>query len=539
MPFVKITLQENTESITRPIVMDIVNQVKSIVKIPDSVQIIFPGDTGKMQQQGSAIDNTSRQTQLQSQRYVYIEVEELDDPQYGMSTAVNFPEYNPVFNDPKNFVQIGPLYSTSNVTIRFKYQAPSRTELKRWVDDIRMRISGMRDVNLHKIDYHFLMPDQYMLLLQAVYANLQQLSPTNQTFAQYVASNISTRAKLITDLVGQDIRLSIAETQMRIIGRYDFDAFPDKPEREEDNAVWTGSFSYKFTYERPTMMTARYPIMVANSLLPQEYIAFWNTNYNDLNVNRAYSYSIGSLSQFEVQNEPARYIDFNYEYRLPYYDDFNPQTTPTSAVGIFNALCEVDPADQQSLLNLNQLGDIILDEDILSFIVSSEYPFITNLYQSIFYLSFYTNYTLQSSGNLTCDAALNIKATAPLNLNNFHHVRLTIITDLSLVNVAFYQRLRYYPKALVKIVTAVNEGLRNNPVLQSIAELPYVNDADFSVLFANLLGLRNVGKNNLANYNPIDPFGSIRGPALELYRNNATRFNTVMRSNIIAKRHTN
>jgi len=560
MPYVTMTLQETVESVSRPILFDMIAQIKSITKVDSTAKIIFPGDTGKMQQQGSSIDNKDRQTELSTGRYVYVEVEEDYDPQYMATTAITFPEQNPIFYDPDTHVTINPLYATTRVTLHFKYQAPSRTEVLRWRDDIRMRLSGMRDIHLHQISYHFLMPDQYMLLLRAVYNNKQRILNSNQTFQEYVASNITSRAKLISDMVGQDVRLSIAETQTRIVGMYGFDSMPEKPTRDSDTAVWTGEFTYEFTYEKPNMMAARYPVIVYNELLPKEFIGFWNKEYDLDNVRKSYSYSIGSLSNFESEKQPGKYINFKAETRLPDFDDFNPQTVPTSSVGIVTALCQVDETDYVSLMNLNDLGSVVIDSDILNFIQQSELPFITNLYQSIFSLDFYTNYTLMSTGQLVCLPDLTVQSVNKLSLTNFYHVRFSIITDLSLINYAFFQRLQNFPKALYKIIVAINESLNNNPYLQSISELPQVSAADFNLIFSKMLGLRNVGVTNPNAYTRLpasiteqtgqsviysgnsgsglinDPFATIRGQSLENYRNLSIRMNTVYLGSIAAYR---
>ena len=535
MPFVKVTIPENIENITRPVVMGIVSDLKSITNIDPSTRIIFPGDTGKMQQQGMAIDDPSRQVRLSSESYVYIEVEQDDDPQYMASTAVNFPEYNPFFRDPQVHVSLFPLYATTNVKINFKFQSRSRTDIVRWRDNIRMRLSGMRDIHLHSVAYHYNIPDAFLVLLAAVYQNKQRLLQSPQTLKEYIASNISTRARIVTDLVGKDLELSIAETQMRIVGRYTFDSMPEKPERIADEAVWTGSFTYEFTYERPTMVAARYPVTVFNQVLPSAFIGFWNTDLDDDLNKKSYSYSIGALSNFESQEEPKRYINFKAFHQLPSFDDFNPQTVASGTVGLFNALCQVDETDFVTLMNLGDLGDLAIDQDILSFIIAQELPYLPKLYMSMLNLSLYENYTLMRTDTLQILPDLTIQSKTPLDPKNFYHVRFSILTDLSLVNFNAFLRLQNYPAALVKMISAVNSAIRNNPYLQSLQELPTVNSADFSLLFAKMLGLRNVGKTGtsaLLN----DPFASIRGQALELFRNNSTRMNTVQSSYILSER---
>lgn len=551
MPFVTVTIPETVESISRPITYDIIREVQEITKIDKSAKIVFAGDTGKMQQAGSAIDEESKQALLAAGKYIYIEVEEDYDPQYLASTAIALPEQIPIFNDPEISVLLKPLYATTMVTIKFKFQAPSRTEVLRWRDDIRMRLSRNRDINLHDITYHYMVPPPYMLLLRDIYNNRERLLQDNQTFEQYVSSNITTRAKIISDMSGKDIRLAVSEKQCRIVGMYTFDSVPEKPQRENDLSVWSIEFGYKFTYEKPNMMSARYPIMVYNELLPKEYIAFGNTQYDIDNVEKSASVSVKALHYFEASSQAQKSVNFKAEFNIPSYDDFVPDNKPTSTVGVFNALCQVDETDKVTLMNLNDLGGIIIDPDIMYFIQHSEAPFLGELYLSIFTISLYSNYVLNETGTIMCLPDLTIQATRPLNLHNIHHMRFSIITDLSLIDQAFFVRLMKYPKALYKLVISLNEALRNNPQLQSIRELPYVTPADFSLLYSIMTGFRYVPKScvgaapisntsmvatpmsNIYSSNPLavnsvnDPFACLRGLGLELLRSNTRSMKTV------------
>lgn len=564
MPFVTITIPEVVESISRPIIFNIIDQIQDIAKIDKSAQIIFPGDTGKMQQAGSAIDNQNRQTTLTSDRNLQIEVDEDDDKQYMYNVAVALPEHDPIFIDKDVGVTLRPLYSTNKVTIKFKYNAPSRTEVKRWRDDIRMRISNYRDINLHTVAYHYLVPNQYIFLLKAIYNNKQRLLNNNQTFEQYLASNmVPGRSKLISDMIGQDVRLSVSETACRIVGIYGFlyGDLPDKPVRNEDTSTWTVEFEYSFQYEKPNMVSARYPIMVYNELLPNDYIAFWNTQYDSDNVQKRYSASIGALHNFESQDQVGMRLDTKAEVCIPNYDDFIPDTTPSSCVGIFNALCQVDETDKVSLMSLTDLGDFVLNSDILNFIQNSELPFITQQYASIFYLGLYSNNVLNETGTLVCNPDLSIQATRTLDITKQHHVRLMMVTDLSMIYPAFFERARQNPAALCNIIASLNTSLSNNPALPNIAGMPFITLSDFSVLYTAMTGLRYIPQNTIeqcpaqstntnatqTNMSTIytyggtlnDPFANLRGAALELFRQNYQGLKTVQRTYIIANRNPN
>ena len=61
----------------------------------------------------------------------------------------------PIFKDTKLGVYLTPVYSKTNVTINFKYRTPSKTEAMRWRDDMRNKLSQMRDMKVDVVaDYY-------------------------------------------------------------------------------------------------------------------------------------------------------------------------------------------------------------------------------------------------------------------------------------------------------------------------------------------------------------------------------------------------
>ncbi len=554
MPFVQITIPGLIEMVTRPVVKGIISQLQDIIKIDKSTKIVYPGDTGKMQQAGTAIGSEGAQAFLSTDKYLFVEVEEDYDSTYLSATAITQNEQIPIFVDKEINAVMSPLYCTTSLSIRFKYQSSSRTEVMRWRDDIRMRLSALRDINVHDVTYSYIVPAPYLLLLQDIFNNKQRLLANGSSFEEYIASNITTKASVVSDMVGQDRRLVIKETQCRVVGIFGFDAVPEKPQRDNDLGIWTIELPYKLTYERPVMVAMRYPITVYNALLPQEYIAFWNQEYDLDNVKKSYGTSIGSFANFEASSQASKVVNFKAEIRLPDFDDFKPDAVPSGSAGVFTALCLVDETDLVSLVNLNDLGDIIIDQDILNYIVAQELPYIAIPYSSMFTLSLYINGTLQDAGSLIVDSSLNVKSTKPLNLKDVHHVRLSLMADLSLVYKDFYTRILNYPMVIYKLVATLNESLRNHPGLVELTKMDSVTVDDFNLLFAMMMGLRYIPKNGrtmgvntsstktpmstiyspTAGNNLNSPIASIQGQGLIDFANMATRINTVQIGYIVS-----
>ena len=465
MPNLTITLPENSQSVTRPVIMDIVRQVEEITKIDVSSKIFFPGDTQRMQTPGTNIDNNNERFAIfNTDRITFVEVEEDYNKDALSTTAVTRSEHIPIFQDEALRVKMTPVFATSAVTINFTYRCPSKTEAMRWRDDMRIRISQMRDLNLHTITYHYPVPLEYLVILKLIHEKRESVEPYGQSFQEYVYSFSNQRLKLVSDLVGKDTRLVIPDCQTRILGMFDFDGLPNKIERDETNGVYTIAFSYKFEYEKPIGCNMKYPVMIHNQLLPADYIEFTDDAYNLDKVNKTFPLSLYAMNAFETDTIMNGVIDPGYVLRLPEYDDFRLNQFHPGTGSVLFALCEVD-TDKKTLCNLSELGEIALDEDILNFIREKEYPYLTKLYQSILHVDLYRNEFLTNINTITCDNQLNIKAVNLLDLRNQHRIRLSIVCDLTLLSREAIDRLKGYPKAFVKIISAINELLRNHPIL--------------------------------------------------------------------------
>lgn len=559
MPHVSVVLPDVQQSVSRPIIFDIVNQVQSVTKITKTARIMFAGDRQRTQQPGTTIDDTSHDALLPSNRFVFIEVDEDYDKETLGSTAVHRKEHIPVFLDESIGISIVPVYTTTNVVINFKYRTPSKSEAMAWREDVRIRVSQMRDINLHKFTYHYLLPVPYLTLLQDIHYCRENVAGYGDSFTEYVTKYASNRLTLIGDLVNKSARLAISETQTRILGQYEFEGVPDKPEFDEALGVWTVGFSYRFSYEKPSGCAMEYPIMVHNQLLPKEYVIFDSSDIDFEKASLMYSNTGGALNYFEAPLQLEHYLVPNSIVRLPLHDEFELGMEPPGTATVMTALCEVDLTRPDLLVNLKELDPFVIDADILEFIQKSEYPYVGKLYKSIIQLQMYRNKNFMSNPGLVCTSGLDVSAPVDLNPRFNYRLRFGLVTDLTFLDKAAVDRLCLYPKALVKIVQAINEVFRDNPGIDTLGQRRYVGPQDFSAIYRQMTGLNYNGTGRMANQvttpatgsrlipsmevayqnHRLDSLRDVRGMTLENYRQNHIQTNTLMTSYIVASRHAN
>lgn len=485
MPNISVTVQETKQSILRPVVLDIVRQILEITKIPQSTPILYPDDVGQVAQPGSTIDPNDKQKNIfPNNDKVTIEVEEDFDPANILSSAVFTTEHNPIFHDTDIGVYIKPVYSSNIVSINFKYKTKSKSMANRWRDDIQQRTSAGREMNLHQISYHYTLPVAVVAIAKEIHRLREAVDGYTETFAKYFQNKSTSRLTEVSDMGGTFSQPAIAETQKRIVGQFNFAAAPEKIENDEDGSGWIGSFTYTFKYDKPIACNMKYPVMVHNQVLSEKYRPS-EGSYNLDDHPESNSTSFNSMRNFEAQLQAGLYSGPDLGIVLPKFDEFTPSSIPTGTISVFSALCQISQDDKKSLINFKQLGDINIQPDVLEFIEKSEYPFITKPYQSILQLDLYRRNALATAGLIVVDQNLDAKSINDLSLRTSHRVRFSIVANIGLLSPAAIERLKLYPKALVAILTAINEGLRNNPGFQDLIYKTYITRDDIYKYITN------------------------------------------------------
>jgi len=525
MPNILLPLESIDQSVSRPIYIDMIKQVQKLTNIDDRTKIFFPGDIQKMHTPGSTLDDTDRErfAIFNTERYTFIEIEDDFDEGSLAATAIERQEHPSVFSDERLGVSLTPVYATTNVTINITYRCPSKNEAQRWRDEVRTRVSKNLDINLHKVSYHYLLPLQSIITLKEIHAKREAKVGYSQNFQEYVTGHADRRLTLLGGTTGQDQSLAIGETQTRIQGTFTWDALPEKAQRDDATGTWSITFGYRFNFEKPIELHMRYPVMVHNQLLEPDFIEFTDKAYDVEKDTKNFSKSYHALHSFELGTLMANRSDTEAIIRIPSYDDYViPDVIKGTGTSLI-ALCEIDD-NKRTFLNLQDLGDYAIDQDIMDFIKGSEYPYICKPYKSIICLSVYRNGYLTSNADVSCSHLLNVASSVDLDLRNQYRVRIGICVDITLLDVAALKRLQNYPKAMVKIIGAMNLLLRNNPDFIKLGDKPRVTDRDFSYLTSFLTGYRiplSGGNYYGPGINGKDLFKDVDPRVVENYRRNA------------------
>lgn len=461
MPCHSVTLPDIEQSVARPAIFKILEQIFDITKLSKDTEIYYHGKTSVIQTPGTSIDDNSRDAKFAASRYTFVEVNESYQLGAMQEIHVHSNEHAPVFRDAAIGISLRPVYTTSDVVINIRYRANSETEVRRWMSDMLMKTARGRDINLHDITYTYPLPYPLVELIEDIWTLREATAGYGDSFQEYIIDKGTDRLTMLANRAGQMRHLAVKETQTRIIGMFDFAGVPEAPVRDSSTGTWELSFAYKFSYQRPDAVVVDYPIAVHNQFLPEKYLDQYKKEIDPMLRKTYYSSSYEALSLFEgdkiaMDTRPPRpYI------RIPEFDDFKIPSPFLGTGTVFTALCFLEE-DGRVLLNLKELGDFVIDEDIMEF-MQGEVSYMNKLYHSFFHVCVYENDKPISFEKIEILSDFTVRAVAPLDPRKIYRVRFAMVIDLKLLLWAAIQRLSNYPKAFVKMLAALNELLRLNP----------------------------------------------------------------------------
>lgn len=469
MPKIILPLNGIEESVTRPVMLEIARQLMQATGIAATTPIFYPGDLEKAQQPISNLGNPEGVNPTLHDERLSLVVDEVatEDELY---RAVGFrAEEHYVYRDDKLDAFIRPIYSDSTVTMNFIYRTVDKNQAIRWRNDVRGRLGAMRNQFLHTVTYHYLLPEEFIVILKEVHRLREAVAPYGQSYDEYFRLHTTQRASLLTTQAGTEAQWGVAENEMRISGWFDFTLEPEKEAKEGEGAAWSVGFTYNFHYQKPIQALLAYPLVVHNQLLDEKYRPN-EVAYNPDFHQRRYSQSGFNFGEFE---QGRRLLGISSGYAIPPYDEFIPSCILPHTVRVVTGLTTVDPEAPTALLSLNDLGDLVLDPAVQLFL-RDEAPYIHKPLLSVFSLSLYSGADMLPQTSIRMTSLLAVEATAPLDLRQQYHVRLGLVDNWSLLHPAALKRLQSHADVVHLLLDVLNPRIRAQGLLPPILGDNYI-----------------------------------------------------------------
>lgn len=440
------------ESVTRPIVFDITRQIQEWTGL-EEMNILFAGDAEVAIQPGSALgDTTEDLNRTASQPLWRVNVKEEHRTEKLLATAVHQMEHAAFFKDPALEVYLRPVYSPTILTLEFEYRSTDVNNARRWRDEIRARVSTNRSSRTHIVKYHFLVPKEFLPLLKHIHELREAQGGYGEDFDTYLNNHFTQNVTELTTLAGTEPRWAIAEQQGRIMGLFEFTELPDESQKQGDTSAYRQVFSYRIYYDCPIATAADYPILVHNQLIDQQWLMFQPKDDMQVFESRA-SRSNVALGAFEIDRLARPTVKSGL--RLPEFHEFYPESAPRFTLQILSALVGVetkeDNPDNRKIMNFNEIDENWEFRQEFIDHLRYDYAYLHKYCESLVNLTVYDGSMPLHHSLFSVDKDLNVVLNFDPDIRRTYYVRLSLLTDPTMLSAAAKTRARNNAEGMILI----------------------------------------------------------------------------------------
>lgn len=480
MPKVILTNDGIKETVIRPVVLAIADQVQEWTGLSE-MSVLFNGDTEVAIQPGSTINDEPSFNNTPSRPLWRIVARDEHRTEKLMATAVHQMEHPEYFYDEALGVFLRPVYSPTLLTLDFEYRASDITAARRWRDEIRTKISMSRDSRTHIVNYSYLVPESYFELLEHIHELREHQAGYGQDYQTWLKNCFTQNATILTTLAGQHERWAVREQQCRILGRFTFNEMPDDFNKSGEDSAYVQTFSYQVYFDCPIATAADYPFVVHNQLIDER---FWSIPEKDDIKKAAWRspHSLTALGAFEVTHLAKPVVEAGMKF--PEFHEFFPRVKLKSTVQVFSALLGISPVDPDNpqanrlLMNLAEVDDDYqLRPEFLDHL-KWDHKYICTYGESMVNVSVYVGDYLLDSQYYEVDQDLNLKLKIDPDLRKTYYVRLSLITDPSILSEAARQRQRESAEGITLIGAALCPNLVKYKMLPQVLGNNYISRAE-------------------------------------------------------------
>lgn len=359
MPNMLLEIPEVVESISRPVVTAVTDDLVKWLRLKDKPPMVFLGGSNQPPNPKGFGMEGAKFNVFNSEARIFIEVNE-EYPEYAASTAIQQKPDNIVeFHDAALGVYLKPIYQPVRVNVEFRIRTSDRSTAEQIRQSWKRLAAAAKEAYFHTVSYHYPIPLEQLAVLLEIHKAREATAGYGETFPTWLKKCFSEKMTVITDQAGKNPIFVIKENQTGIMGWYDFNAEPPKFDKDAEGGSWTTTVNYQFQYDRVEGVAMHYPIMVHNTILPLKL--FDTRKPEELDDIKNYRNLSGHLFEyFERMNKPGSWHG-EPGLSIPHFDDWIQETRYPNTQCLTRILLGVDPDNRNLVLNLNEIGDWSLD----------------------------------------------------------------------------------------------------------------------------------------------------------------------------------
>lgn len=442
----RVDLQAIEETITRPVLVIVTNDIKNLLGITRDIYTTYDVNDALIKSKNKLGEVKGENTFKEDM--ISIEYTENSEDGNDLSLVVYRPDFKPIYLDKELRAKFTPIYHSRKISIKFKYMTKSKSNAFALANKIRLFTSTDAMYKVHNLEYHYTVPNFLTNLLIHInnLKNTRIIDSEKLILEDYIATTFDNRVDFshTLDANSDKSTLVIREAQLGIEGYIADDIANIQPEYDDSFTTWNLEFNYDFIYEKPVTILATYPLLVYNRLIDKQFRTFINPNTRAVDNVRAHRtgrrYGIDPITS---TNSPFKINDENYYLTIPKIDQ---EVLPKPSAGLtrlFSILCILDDKDPTLLFNLNDIPEVEIKENMLDFI-TSEKNYFTEPMSSLFHIELYKNDKKDYSNKVILEGDGTLRSTYPLDYRYTYRVVVNIYRDLTLLNINARKRLKNF-----------------------------------------------------------------------------------------------
>lgn len=448
-------------AIVRPVIYKLLNDLMCEKMLPKIKRIEYNDAIRVAKLNGTVLCNKAARMKCEEFITIGAQTEyRTDDDQWIRSWSRH---RAPVWADKAHELYVTPLYDEMKVTLTIQIVTTSLSMLRQWRDQVRMMQRRGRERVNHKIEYAMPFPR----MAYEWFCDMYNLTDDHESMAEMIQQHASNGLDIIS--AGTHYEVVIAEHQINAKGSMT----ATTPTLEKlVNGSYSGTLEYVLEYNKPISMLFEYPIMVHQKTVPEVYLPIPDKIPNKYWVE-------SPMDSGAVIDQDVRPVE---TLHVPNFDrekltDFPPYYSP-----ILTVLTQIDPENPLELFNLNQLGEVYLQPDILDVIQKFYLLEITAFRRCPFLLTIHRGDALMHSNYLSLNYDMDVSLTRPVSEDGIYRVSLCVLTNTSALPQSAYRGLATNREALTNYVRVVNSTPiigRHNLGSKSHGINPKVIESDF------------------------------------------------------------
>lgn len=439
----RFSLFATEETVTRPILILVANDIKDLLGINQNVYTKFDVKDNIILKKTNLghikIDNNTRDEML------YLESTEAPFDEHELALIPIRPDFRPIYIDNDIGAKFQPIHHPRRMNLRVKYLARSKAKMFALLDRIKLYTANDGMYSQHDLIYHYSLPGHIGRLIGEINHLKNKRLEQALTLEEYINNTFDNRIDLANSIDGEILKsdLIIRESQTGIEGYITDDLSSMYPEYQEDEAVWSIEFEYTFVYEKPVSVLLKYPIIVYNSMISKQFRIFQKEKKRSKDA-----YRTARSSDLYKLTEPDRVFktrDDKYYITIPEVDSENLPYPPSFYARMFSVLVLVNEENKKELFHINDIPKIKFRYHVLKYLLGDESKYVNTQFSGLFYIELYKNKE-RDKNKVILDEDGTLRTEYDMEMTSTYRVVFNVLTDLNMLNSQALKRVKAYFK---------------------------------------------------------------------------------------------